>query len=337
MKTTKKAVKKAAVARKKKAAKKARRIAPAPPTKHFYAPVLRTLQEMGGGAHKREVISRIVEVEKYSEGQLEIHDNAGRSVIENRIQWARAVLVRVGYVVESRVGTWGWWELTDKGQRVNLEAVSKDEIINKVEQMWSETRPESSAQAGGAQPPGSGDETAPEKEAKNEDEDELLRPLEGEVKFEDELLHRLRSLTPTAFEHLCKRVLKAVGLRDVEVTRPSRDEGFDGTGTLEVNPFVTTSFVFECKRYKDTAVRVGEVRQLKGKISEGVAQKGAIITTSRFTKDAHQAAEQGNSPVELIDGVRLVQLMVKYRVGVREAWEVDEEFFSGFEKDEKIR
>ena len=319
MKTTKKAVKKAATARKKKAAKKVRQGLSLPATDFFYAPVLRALQEKGGAAQKREVISHIVKETKYPEAQLEILDSAGRPVIENRIQWARAVLVRTGYVVGSRAGTWGRWELTNKGRRVNLKAISAYDFADQVDQAWSKIRLELPAQAGGAQPPGDGDDDAPPEE---------------EIKLGDELIRRLLSLTPTAFEHFCNRVLTDVGF-NVQVTRQTRDGGIDGEGTLEVNPFIKTSFVFQCKRYTDKSVGPDMVNQLEGIIAGGAAQKGAIITTSRFTRDARKRAQQGNSPIELIDGDQLVQLMVKHRVGVQEAWTVDEEFFSGFEKDEK--
>ena len=110
-------------------------------------------------------------------------------------------------------------------------------------------------------------------------------------------------------------------------------EAFDGQGVLEVNPFVTTSFVYECKRYNNNSpVPVTTINQLLGAM-DGIAEKGAIITTSRFTKDAQNRAK--NSPIELIDGERLVQLIVKYQVGVKEAPVVDVEFFSGFEQDKE--
>ena len=323
MKITKKAVRKAKEARKKEAAKNKKGAAKKgrgmPQTKQLYAPVLQTLQEMGGVARKREAISRIVEEGKYPDSVLKVSDAMDRSVLENRIQWARAVLVRVGYVEEAQAGKWGLWELTDKGRRVNLGAVSEDEFIRSVNQMWGTQR------AGETQPP--------------EIDDETTAPPEEEVKLEDELLSRLRSLKPKEFEHLCMRVLTAVGFTNVKVTKETRDGGFDGTGTLEVNPFITTSIVFECKRYEEgNVVTVAHVERLRGKIADGVAQKGAIITTSRFTRDAHVAVARGDSPIELIDGDKFVQLMVKHRIGVREVptlvLKVNDKFFSGFEKDE---
>ena len=319
MKNPKKAVLNAAKARKKKAAKKARKGLPLPSSNRFYIPVLRTLQDMGGNAQVRDVVSRIVGQGKHTEAQLNIVDNLGRSVLTKRIEWARAVLVGVDYIVASRYGKWGWWKLTSKGRMVNLANIDEEQFIQETDQAWREKYQPA--------PPSQKRKGHPSKSVG----DSGVSPAE-ESEFGDDLLRRLHRLTPTAFEHFCKRLLSEVGFIKVEVTQKAHDGGIDGTGILEVNPFITTSFVFQCKRYKETPVGPDKVNQLRGVIAGGAAQKGAIITTSRFTKKAREAAE-GHSPIELIDGDRLVELMVKYRVGVKESVEVDKEFFKEFEQD----
>ncbi|MFI7744176.1 restriction endonuclease [Kocuria rhizosphaericola] len=57
-----------------------------------------------------------------------------------------------------------------------------------------------------------------------------------------------------------------------------------------------------------------------------------FITTSAFTQNARDYAQNIQTRVILIDGKRLVSLMIKYRVGVqvRQSYDVvdiDEDFF----------
>ena len=66
---------------------------------------------------------------------------------------------------------------------------------------------------------------------------------------------------------------------------------------------------------------------------QGRGEKGLIITTGRFTKEAKNEANcDGVTPIELIDGDRLVELFEKYRLGLKPVtvFEIDQEFFKGF-------
>jgi len=65
----------------------------------------------------------------------------------------------------------------------------------------------------------------------------------------------------------------------------------------------------------------------------GRADKGIIITTGTFTADAkREASRDGASPIELIDGERLVELMEKLQLGLKPitAYEIDTLFFDEF-------
>lgn len=72
---------------------------------------------------------------------------------------------------------------------------------------------------------------------------------------------------------------------------------------------------FQCKRYRDT-VRPNAVRDFRGAMA-GRGEKGLLITTGSFTKDATaEANRDGAPPVELIDGDRLCDLLLEYGLGV---------------------
>ncbi|WP_103639176.1 restriction endonuclease [Campylobacter concisus] len=90
----------------------------------------------------------------------------------------------------------------------------------------------------------------------------------------------------------------------------------------------------QAKRYKDGS-NIGrqEIQQFIGAISNKNTKKGVFITTAKFTKEAQMFAKDSqNFSVVLIDGDRLAELMIKYKVGVQtsqiyEICKIDTDFF----------
>ena len=63
------------------------------------------------------------------------------------------------------------------------------------------------------------------------------------------MLDVLRGLSPIGFEKVTREPLRESGFENVEITGGSADDGIDGFGTLEINPFVSFKVLFQCKRY----------------------------------------------------------------------------------------
>ena len=90
----------------------------------------------------------------------------------------------------------------------------------------------------------------------------------------------------------------------------------------------------QAKRYKDGS-NIGrqEIQQFIGAISNKNTKKGVFITTAKFTKEAQTFVKDSqNFSVVLIDGDRLAELMIKYKVGVQtsqiyEICKIDTDFF----------
>lgn len=115
------------------------------------------------------------------------------------------------------------------------------------------------------------------------------------------------------------------------VTGRSGDNGIDGEGILEVNPFVTFKVLFQCKRYRGS-VGAPVIRDFRGAML-GRADKGIILTTGNFTQDARREARRdGAPPVELVDGDKLVEMFEKLELGLipRITFDVDQKFFDEF-------
>lgn len=204
----------------------------------------------------------------------------------------------------------GVWALTDKGQALTPSQVQAEtKAWREALQAKRASRPVTEA------PPNGLGESEPQQWA-------------------DQLIGHLLDLSPGGFERLAQRLLREAGFVNVTVTGQSGDEGIDGVGVYRLS-LVSFPVYFQCKRYRGS-VRAGTVRDFRGAMA-GRGEKGLLITTGAFTKDAQaEVTWDGAPPVELIDGERLCELMKQYGLGVtvkqrtEEDIVVDTEFFREF-------
>ena len=150
--------------------------------------------------------------------------------------------------------------------------------------------------------------------------------------WKDALLDRLKKMEPDGFERLAQRLLRESGFKNVQVTGKPGDGGIDGFGTYSVS-LVSFRVYFQCKKYAGT-VAASYVRDFRGAL-EGRGEKGLLITTGEFGPAAREEAmRDGATPIELIDGEALCDLLKEQGLGVVkttrtvEEIEVDEEFFA---------
>lgn len=258
---------------------------PFPTYETMMNPTLQALRDLGGSATIEELYNRVVEIMELSDEQLEvIHDpeRGSQTEIEYRLAWTRSYLKRYGLIENS---TRGVWALTPKGRqtdRINPKAVSR---------YWREQRKE---------------EKAIEQEADTEG---------GEITWRDDILRTLLDMTPEAFERLIQRMLREAGFIQVQVTGRSGDGGIDGKGIMRVGGLLSFHVIFQCKRYKGS-VSASHVRDFRGAMV-GRADKGLLITTGNFTKDAVQEATRDGAPaIDLIDGELLVDKLKELELGV---------------------
>ena len=152
--------------------------------------------------------------------------------------------------------------------------------------------------------------------------------------WKSELLDRLKSISPTGFEHLAGRLLRKAGFHDVEVTGQSSDGGIDGIGVYRPSGLISFNAAFQCKRYQGS-VSASAVRDFRGSFI-GRTDRGIIITTGTFTREAQEeAARPGANPVDLIDGETLCELLKENTLGVHtqtvEVVTIDDAYFAQFE------
>lgn len=272
----------------------------------YVNPVLTALQLNGGAGDSSDIIEQVIDKLGITENDLEETTSNGQSRIRNQIQWARFYLFKAGLIDNAQRGI---WRLTNEG----LDRKLDDEgVYNLFKSVQDSVKKVSTA-----------------KPKKTDTVFENI-PTEDE-EHSISLINIIQSLTPSGFEKLCKRLLTEIGINEIVITGGSGDQGIDGKGLVKLNDVVSLNIVFQCKRYKET-VSPHHVRDFRGAM-QGRGEKGLIITTGRFTKEAKSEANRdGVTPIELIDGDRLIDLFEKYRLGLKPVtvYEIDQEFFKGF-------
>ncbi|MFJ3815248.1 restriction endonuclease [Streptomyces sp. NPDC090056] len=114
----------------------------------------------------------------------------------------------------------------------------------------------------------------------------------------------LLSMDPIAFEGLVAELFRARGLQAV-TTRRSNDGGVD-VEALDPDPISGGSIVVQVKRYRNT-VPPSAVRDLYGTVQGAGANKGVLVTTSKFGPGSYTFAN--GKPLTLISGTELVDLL----------------------------
>ena len=162
----------------------------------------------------------------------------------------------------------------------------------------------------------------------------LVRQQENTVR--ESLRELLRDMNPFTFEYLIKRLLEEMDYQNVDVTARSGDGGVDVVGDIELG-ITSVREVVQVKRHR-SAIQRKDLDALRGSLYRFKAVRGTIVTTSRFAMGTQEAAfATGAAPITLIDGDKLVDLLIEHGIGVRkrtiELLEVDAEAVAAVETD----
>ena len=275
-----------------------------PSHKELFNPVLRAIRALGGSASNAEIVERVIEHHELPSSVTEkLHGSGPMSELEYRLLWSRTYLKKYGLIDNS---TRGIWSLTNSGlqtQSVDPDLVNRH--VLELDRNSRKRRPENLELA---------------KDGDNVTDDSL------EESWREELLNILLKMKHDAFERLCQRILRASDFIEVTVTGKPGDEGIDGHGIVRLGGLISFPVLFQCKRWQGS-VGPSVVRDFRGAMA-GRADKGLILTTSRFTQEARrEATRDGAPPIDLIDGELLIDKLKELEFGVkvipREDVEVD--------------
>lgn len=256
----------------------------------LFNPTLQALHELGGSGVIEEIESKVADILKLSDEQISDLHRGNTTKLSYRLAWARNYLKRFGILENSSRGVWA---LTGLGQKT--KSVDEDVVKRKVrgKSQKEETLIMSNSSSG-----------------ETEEEEELTT-----FTWKEKLIEVIQNIEPSAFERLCQRILRELGFQNVEVTGKSNDGGIDGRGLLRLGGVLSFRVIFQAKRYKGS-VSPSIVRDFRGAMV-GRAERGLIITTGNFTKEARIEANRDGAPnIDLMDGNDLAEKLKELKLGI---------------------
>lgn len=286
-------------------------------------PVLEVLAQ-GETLHRKDVFDRAVEAAQLSETAREERLNSGGLRYEQRMGWVLSHLSRAGLVDRpSR----GYYSINEAGRAWMVEhpnGMNYSTARTYFDPFW----PTKTAAEPETVKPQDVDEIDPIEKI-----DQGIEQLTAKVG--EDLLARLRGTHPDFFEEAVVQVLLQMGYGGAEARGRriggSGDGGVDGV--IDQDPLGLDQIYVQAKRYGEgNSVGREAIQAFVGALHGKGATKGIFITTSTFTSGAKEYASVVPSRPILIDGARLVKLMIKYRVGIQikqtyDVVAVDEDFF----------
>ncbi|UWE13308.1 restriction endonuclease [Actinacidiphila bryophytorum] len=129
-------------------------------------------------------------------------------------------------------------------------------------------------------------------------------PMAAAPLVDDEDEPDLFAMDPLVFEELVAALFRAMGMEAV-TTQRSGDGGVD-VDAVDPTPIRGGTIVVQVKRYRHT-VQPTAVRDLYGTVQHTGANKGVLVTTSRFGNGSHTFVR--GKPLELVSGEQLVELL----------------------------
>lgn len=148
------------------------------------------------------------------------------------------------------------------------------------------------------------------------------------------LIDRILGKPPLFFERLVIQLMSRLGYGDgteesMLHSGGSGDQGVDGRIKMDV--LGIEHIYLQAKRYDPTnTVGREQVAAFAGSIA---GAKGVFLTTSSFSKQAHDFVRTSHKNIVLIDGQKLGELMLRGKLGVSvrksfDVFDLDEDFFT---------
>ncbi len=288
----------------------------------FMIPVLRVLS--GGKVRdRREMYDLVAQHTRLTDEQRAEVLDSGERRYENRISWAMTYLVKANAVIRPYRGHHTISESGPKLLSYHPNGMAKADLRanDGYYEGWVKHAPE----------------VASTQESDDLDPCELVERgiarINSEVALS--LLHRLHSQDPAFFEQAVVDLIVAMGYGGANAratrTQLSNDGGIDGI--IEQDILGLSRVYIQAKRYSpENTVQRPDVQSFVGALQGQQANQGVFFTTGRFSNGAVEYAKSVHTRVVLIDGQRLAELMIRYRVGVHvkqtlQIVDIDEDFF----------
>ncbi|MSQ14080.1 MAG: restriction endonuclease [Dehalococcoidia bacterium] len=283
-----------------------------PASQNPIEPTFVALKQLGGNGSINEIIEIVTANLRLPPEILAIpRCNSTWTEFEFRLANARTYLKSAGLIDNPQRGVWVLIEEATQTERINPKEILESYHLNRTGKNKSDPTKNLSDSI----------------ESVAEESEEIAAET---AVWRAQLLEILLSIKPDAFERLCQRVLRESGFIEVVVTGRSGDGGIDGRGIVRVAGLISFNVLFQSKRHRGN-IGADVVRDFRGAMI-GRADKGLIITTGNFTREARrEATRDGAPPIDLIDGNLLTDKLRELKLGVNtklvQAIEIDSSWF----------
>ncbi len=246
--------------------------------------------------------------------------------LANRVYWACSYLKKAGILHAPRRG---FIQLTDEGHKVIKDGpkkISRSWLMNNYQGARDFVAPSSS------------DPEPHESDGSNKTPEETLESAYQQLRrgLAIELLDQVKQQPPDFFERLVVELLVKMGyggsLRDAgKAVGKSGDGGIDGI--IKEDRLGLDLIYIQAKRYDSQTIGRPLVQGFVGALQGVRARKGIFLTTSTFTSDAREYAQNLDTKVILVDGEQLAEYMIDFGVGVTtasmfEVKRIDSDYFA---------
>jgi restriction system protein len=261
------------------------------------------------------------------EERKEMLPSGTQEIFNNRVGWARTYLKHAGLIEPTRRGHFkissrGLNVLKEDPPAINIKFLDQFEEFREFKSRHRKKKVEKT------EVDTTELDTTPEEALENAYEN-----LRNDLATD--LLQQIKSNSPSLFEKIVVELLVKMGYggsrKDAgKAVGKTKDEGIDGI--IKEDRLGLDIIYIQAKRWENTVSRP-EIQKFAGALQGQRAKKGIFITTSNFSKEAHDYAERIETKIVLIDGDQLAQLMIDNNVGVTpvqnyEIKRIDSDYFT---------
>jgi restriction system protein len=278
-------------------------------------PLLQFAASKGGETSTIEAVEALAKEFSLTEDDLkEMLPSGIQSTFVNRVGWASTYMKKAGLLEATRRG---FYQITARGKEllkkqpksINVKLLKQYPEFIEFQQLKGTRGSDKIAGSKG------------KSDASVATPSEALEAAYENLRDElaDELLTRLKKVSPAFFERVVVELLVKMGYGGSRTDAGkaigrSGDGGIDGI--IKEDKLGLDVVYIQAKRWNNNSVGRPDVMQFAGALQAQRANKGIFITTSRFTDDARSYVSQIGSKIVLIDGEQLTSLMIEHDVGV---------------------
>jgi restriction system protein len=280
----------------------------------FIEPLLRILASKPEGIHAKEAYADVADALALTAEDKQELLPSGQPTYKNRAGWAYHRLKRARLSSNPRRG---FWRITGEGVDFMLRhaAPFSVELTEKVAMGYADV--EVNSLNATPQEPRLAHQMEQPPISKTSPDDRLGQALqELHQAAEVELLELLSNVSPGFFETIVLDLLHRMGYGasrdDLQRVGGTGDGGIDGV--ISLDRLGLEKVYVQAKRWQGNVGRP-DLQAFYGALAGQKAKKGVFITTSEFTSQAIGFAKSVEGIV-LVDGLRLVGLMIEYELGV---------------------